>query len=80
MPKSNFCINHEGIFFKNMELALIREEVTKKSICEKTGLSRSTIQNYYKKPRTMTVSALKQIVKITKIPKEELIAYIYEGK
>lgn len=80
MPKSNFCINHEAIFSKNMELALTREEVTKKSISEKTGISRTTVQRYYKKPKTMTVNALKQIVRMTKIPKEELIAYIYEGK
>ena len=71
MSKSNFCTSYEAIFSKNMELALTREEVTKKSISEKTGISRPTIQRYYKKPRTMTVSTLKQIVKMTKIPKKE---------
>lgn len=63
-----------------MKLALTREEITKKSISEKTGISRTTVQRYYKEPKTMTVNALKQIVRLTKIPKEELIAYIYEGK
>lgn len=80
MPKSNFCINHEAIFSESMEVARTRKKITKKSISEKTGISRSTIQNYYKRPRTMTVDTLKQIVKMTNIPKEELIAYIYEGK
>ena len=80
MPKTNFCINHEAIFCESMAVALTRKKITKKEISEKTGICRTTIQRYYKHPRTMTVDTLKQIVKMTGIPKEELVAYIYEGK
>ena len=80
MPKSNFCINHEAVFSESMEVALTRKKITKKSISEKIGISRATIQRYYKHPQTMTVDVLKQVVKMTGIPKEEFIAYIYEGK
>ncbi len=37
MPKSNFCINHEAIFSKNMKLALTREEVTKSQFVKRQG-------------------------------------------
>ncbi len=80
MPKSNFCINHEAMFSENMEVALVRKKVTKKAIAERTGISRSTICRYYQKPRTMTVDALKQIIKMTGLPKEEVMNYLYEGK
>ncbi len=80
MPKTNLCINHEAIFSENMEVALVRKKVTKKSISEKTGASRSTICRYYQKPRTMTLDMLKQIIKLTNIPKEDVINYLYEGR
>lgn len=80
MPKSNFCINHEAIFSENMEVALVRKKVTKKVIAEKTGISRCTIQRYYQKPRTMTLETLKQIIRLTGLPKEDVINYLYEGK
>ncbi len=80
MPKSNFCINHEAIFSENMEVALVRKKVTKKSIAEKTKISRSTIQRYYQKPGTMTLDTLKQIIKMTALPKEDVINYLYERK
>lgn len=80
MPKSNFCINHEAIFSENMEVALVRKKVTKKAISEKTGIHRNTICRYYQKPRTMTLETLKQIIRLTGLPKEDVINYLYEGK
>lgn len=80
MPKSNFCINHEAIFSENMSIALVRKKITKKAISNKTGISRSTISRYYQEPRKMTVDALKKIIKLTGIPKEDVIAYLFEGK
>lgn len=80
MPKSNFCINHEAIFSESMEVALVRKKVTKKTIAERTGIHRSTISRYYQKPGTMTLETLKQIIKLTGLPKEDVINYLYEGK
>lgn len=80
MPKTNFCINYEAQFSEDMEVALVKKKITKKALCEKTGNSRSTIHRYFKSPRTMTVDALKQIIKMTGLPKDEVIKYLYEGK
>ena len=80
MPKTNFCVNYEAQFSEDMEVALVKKKITKTEISEKTGNSRSTIHRYFKNPRTMTVDALKKIIKMTGLPKEEVINYLYEGK
>lgn len=81
MPKSNFVRpDYERIFSDKLNCCLLIKRLQKKDLAEKVGVHRGTLSKHFAHPQEMNVGELKRIIKIAKVPKEDIIEYLFEER
>lgn len=79
MPKVNLGgIDHEKIFGSKLKAMLIEKQMECRQVAKKLGCSDGTLSSRFKNPSKMPLGELKLFIKISGLPPETVIQYLYE--
>lgn len=81
MPKVNLGRpNHEEIFGAKLKSSIAENRLQCGLVAKKIGFTGQTMSARFKKPSNMTLGQLKVFIKLTGLPEEDVIKYLYERK
>lgn len=70
--------NYEAIFGAELKASVMKKRLKCGDVANKIGCAPRTISNRFNEPSFMTLGQLKLFIKITDLPPEVIIQYLYE--
>ena len=72
--------NHDEIFGSKMKSFIVWKQMQCGEVARKLGVTARTMSSRFKNPSNMTLGQLKLFIKLTGLPEEDVIKYLYERK
>ena len=72
--------NYELDFGAKMKAAIVEKRLECRTVADRVGFTPRTMSNRFREPSLMTLAELKRFIKITDLPPEVIIQYLYERK
>ena len=81
MPKVNLGrTSPEEIFGSKLKSSIIENRMACGEVAKKMGFTSRTMSSRFKNPSDMTLGQLKRFIKLTGLPEESVINYLYGKK
>ena len=71
---------YERIFGSKLKASVIGSGNQCKSVARYLGICAKTLSDRYRNPAQMTLGELKLLIRMTDMPPDDIIQYLYEGK
>lgn len=79
MPRVNLGKpNYEAIFGARLKAIIFEKRMECRAVASAVGFTPRTMSNRFNEPEFMTLGQLKRFIKITNLPPEVVIQYLYE--
>jgi hypothetical protein len=72
--------NHEAIFGARLKAIIFEKRMECRAVANAVGFTPRTMSNRFNEPELMTLKELKKFIKITGLPQEVVIQYLYENQ
>lgn len=81
MPRVNLGKpNYEEIFGAKLKAVIFEKRMECRAVANAVGFTPRTLSNRFNEPALMTLKELKRFIKVTDLPPEVVIQYLYEKK